>query len=564
MVGDEETFEEQDRGPVTYQESKEFNGQLHIISARDNAEARKVTFEIFGLDTNEILHLQYTYVEFDALFRFNAELMNPNRKEGRFHYVMQRLSLADNGNGGWRLILDEEPTEDAKPQMPVYDKLRKIPTGRMNYEERKRLRESMDTLNAKRADCIARRNAERNVRFMAHIEYIKEQARELEAERKVAIEEQRKETLIAKDRRAEEERKRIEQEIKMRAERVERVEAKEERTEEQDAQEIKEMHARYKAREDAKRQALEEWRRGRKAEKEKKRLVKEARERDQIEAAANREIVWKERDARIAKKALLYAKRIIASKDDGKKAEAMAERKATILAKQREERIEVFAEQLERSRLRQEAAEKEAAWYREQEELRRIPDRKERAAEARASTSRTSDSKKGGKQSKKSEAKEEAKEDKPVDAVEQRMREKLMQEKHNQYLEEKRQNFAADQDSKRNAREAALAKERKDAERLAAQQRLRDEQEKQVILQQKLQDERELKEQRANREVAMQRLREENIARKAKKGAQAGPGASPQKPDAAAPPPALPAAPPAAPPDNVDADPEGGGDGDAA
>eukprot|EP00971_Amphidinium_carterae_P293375 5824601-Amphidinium_carterae.2 len=37
--------------------------------------------------SKDALQMQYTYDEFDALFRFNATLMNPNRKEGRFHWV---------------------------------------------------------------------------------------------------------------------------------------------------------------------------------------------------------------------------------------------------------------------------------------------------------------------------------------------------------------------------------------------------------------------------------------------------------------------------------------------
>ena len=45
-----------------------------------------------------MFHIGYSYADFDQLFRFNAELMNPNRKEGRFHWIFERLAIVTVGD----------------------------------------------------------------------------------------------------------------------------------------------------------------------------------------------------------------------------------------------------------------------------------------------------------------------------------------------------------------------------------------------------------------------------------------------------------------------------------
>ncbi|CAE8586343.1 unnamed protein product, partial [Polarella glacialis] len=125
---DAEKAEEADKGALNYQESKDFNGECFLINVYDNTKKRAVTFEVYGLDTQDTLHLQYTYQEFDGLFRFNAELMNPNRKDGRFHWVAQRLGIAAVGKER-KLKLNPEPTEEVPmeassildPDVPMED-----------------------------------------------------------------------------------------------------------------------------------------------------------------------------------------------------------------------------------------------------------------------------------------------------------------------------------------------------------------------------------------------------------------------------------------------------------
>lgn len=76
--------------------------------------------------------------------RFNAELMNPNNREGRYHWICERLNFVSDGKGGRKLDLCE-PTDDI-PQMADKARNFKIPTGRMNYADRQRLRLEMERL----------------------------------------------------------------------------------------------------------------------------------------------------------------------------------------------------------------------------------------------------------------------------------------------------------------------------------------------------------------------------------------------------------------------------------
>eukprot|EP00438_Fugacium_kawagutii_P032112 Skav212436 [mRNA] locus=scaffold1479:283829:295999:+ [translate_table: standard] len=110
-------WSEQDKGPLVYQESKLFNGETFLINVYDHTKRRAVTFETHGLESQDQFHIQYSYQDFDGLFRFNAELMNPNRKEGRFHWISERLAILT--------------VPVSVPELPIYETVRKIPTGRM-------------------------------------------------------------------------------------------------------------------------------------------------------------------------------------------------------------------------------------------------------------------------------------------------------------------------------------------------------------------------------------------------------------------------------------------------
>merc|ERR1719428_1460372 len=112
--------------------------------------------------------------------------MNPNRKEGRFHYIIERLSIVTI-NKDRVLKLMPEPTEEV-PQLPVYETTRKIPTGRMDLKERQRLREQMDMLDIRRAENIAKKRQATKQRILAHIMRLKEEDKKRKEEQEQKIE----------------------------------------------------------------------------------------------------------------------------------------------------------------------------------------------------------------------------------------------------------------------------------------------------------------------------------------------------------------------------------------
>merc|ERR1719326_1329619 len=183
------TMDEQDKGHLTYQESKVFHAEPHLCSVYDHPKRRIVTFEVYGLDTQDMLHKQYTYNEFDSLFRFNAELMNPNRKEGRYHWVIERLEIGQVGQER-KLRLAAEVTKEV-PETPIYETTRKIPTGRMDLKERQKLRDQMDMLNIKREEKIRAKKEASKKKFLEHIFWLQEENKRREREQEASIAQER-------------------------------------------------------------------------------------------------------------------------------------------------------------------------------------------------------------------------------------------------------------------------------------------------------------------------------------------------------------------------------------
>lgn len=139
---------------ISHQESKNLDGEPHIITVFDKTEEGLYQLEAFSLSSSETIKCKYSYHEFNAIFRFNAELMNPNKKKQRWHWIFDRLVFQSDGRGGRKLNIHFEPTEQS--QDPILLR-QKIPIGKMDYTERQRLRDEMDRLDIKRTENITQR-----------------------------------------------------------------------------------------------------------------------------------------------------------------------------------------------------------------------------------------------------------------------------------------------------------------------------------------------------------------------------------------------------------------------
>eukprot|EP00927_Polykrikos_kofoidii_P066281 TRINITY_DN6190_c0_g1_i1.p1 TRINITY_DN6190_c0_g1~~TRINITY_DN6190_c0_g1_i1.p1 ORF type:complete len:535 (-),score=149.62 TRINITY_DN6190_c0_g1_i1:81-1685(-) len=446
-VGEEETVEEMDKGPMTYQESKDFHSEPHLLNVYDSTTKRVITFESYGLDTQAMLYLMYDYQAFDNLFRFNAELMNPNRKEGRFHFVIERLVINVIG-GDRKLQLGEKPTEETS-QLPIYETVRKIPTGRMDLKERQRLREQMDMLDIRRAENIARKRLAARERFMKHVTALKEDAARRKEEQDRKMEEERQFRYKSKEdqeKKDEEELKTFESKARVRRK---AVELREQRTEEQEEFELARLRLRWKA-----------------SDAEKARVMAAAREKLSKQQAADREQaeqlgkkredaknarakVWAIIDGTVKARQDAWLQRIFEAKADKAREEKMrVERKREYVEECLSIRHPIFAAQLRRFEERNLAREAEGEAVTAYQDGRRIAPKEktkgsfaknkkveEKAPERPKKTKKDDDAK----------AKEKEKEDagvdveKVLDAVESKMRAEMEEERRRARLETMRE-----------------------------------------------------------------------------------------------------------------------------
>jgi len=218
--------EEQGKGKVVYQECKVIDGESFLVNVVDNSTKQVLTFEAFSTETTEIFPCEWEYGEFDKVFRFNAELMNPNKREGRYHWIIERLAFCSDGKGGRKLIQQPGAT-DAIPQKPIREFAAKIPTGRLNYAERAKLREDMDRLERTRTENIKRKREATRERFLQWVDAVRQDVARKKAERAATVkaeQEQRLADQVEQRRVEEQERLRMQQ---LEEERESRIEARE-------------------------------------------------------------------------------------------------------------------------------------------------------------------------------------------------------------------------------------------------------------------------------------------------------------------------------------------------
>lgn len=498
-------MDEQDKGLLTYQETKVFHAEPFLCSVYDNNKQRRVTFEVYGLDTQDMLHKQYTYNEFDGLFRFNAELMNPNRKEGRYHWVIERLEIGQVGTDR-KLRLAAEVTKEV-PELPIYETTRKIPTGRMDLKERQRLRDQMDMLNIKREAKIRAKKEASKKKFLEHIFNLQEDAKRREIEQEEAIAKEREKRYQWQvQAEAEEEEEEARTAVLQKHRRV-AADNKDRLHEEKEEEDLRQLRIRWrevdaeKAREINEARARKERNLAMQAEQDKQRREKER------DLQSKREAAWDGRDKRVKKKLQDKVDRALEKIPELKRLANLAvERNNEYLQDWNDRRWPVFEAQLERSRDRQAQREAEADAVKLYHDQRSIPKKvKTKGKKGKAKPKEKAPKKEGKKGAKEDPA--DATEDgdgkkdaeKIVDGVEAKMREQMAEIKRRQDLNAKREEktkekenrvkqaelrriedfkkkVLAQQDAKQNsANERRLVLQTKEEERIRALERQKEE-----------------------------------------------------------------------------------------
>mmetsp|Transcript_35765 Transcript_35765/g.64873 ORF Transcript_35765/g.64873 Transcript_35765/m.64873 type:complete len:518 (+) Transcript_35765:90-1643(+) len=504
MTTETESYDEQDKGPLVYQESKVFNRESFLINVYDNTKNRVVTFETYGLETQDQFHIQYNYADFDGLFRFNAELMNPNRKEGRFHWVAERLAIHTVGKDH-KLKLNPEPTEEV-PQLPIYETIRKIPTGRMDLKERQKLREQMDMLDIKRSENIAKRKAASRAQFLKHLFWLKEEDKRLKAEQdeKLAAERQRRVQM-----KEDTEKKNIEadkNEKEKQRQRRKNVEVKEERTEEQDAEEYKQLRARWKMRDNERAKAIAEARARKAADDEEARQTKKQERKKADDIQNRRQTMWNGRDDRIKRKNNTWLRNVLDIKAERQRLAKMRnERNQEYIRILHETRQPIFEAQLKRQQERVQAAEAVQSSTEAYLEKRSIPKKVKKKGKNK--------DKADGKKGKKGEDKE-TDTDKVLDAVEAKMRAEMEEQARRGKFERLRLDRQADIEEKRKQRLLNHMKDVRESHRKMESAMEQKASERKLVIQQKEAERNAMEERKKMDLERLERTREANIEKR--------------------------------------------------
>mmetsp|Transcript_3546 Transcript_3546/g.5838 ORF Transcript_3546/g.5838 Transcript_3546/m.5838 type:complete len:537 (+) Transcript_3546:118-1728(+) len=518
-VGDEETMDEQDKGPLTYQESKVYHSEPHINNVYDNTKRRVVTFEVYGLDTQDMLWLQYNQQEFDNLFRFNADLMNPNRKAGRYHWVIKRLEIAQVA-GKPTLRLANEPTKE-EPELPIYEEQRKIPTGRMDLKARKRLRDQMDMLKIKREENIRKKREVSKGKFLKHIFQQKEIAVEKQREVNEKIEAERQARAQFKEELEEqeaEEAKKVQELAKVR--RI-HAEAKDRAHEEKEEEDLRNLRLRWKAADAEKARIIAEAHKKRQKELIEREQMAQAHKEHMKELQAKREVAWELRDKRVQRKQAALVNKALALLPERKRMEDLRrERTQEYIKDLHNDRQPIFGAQLERANEREEERKAEAervAAYIEEHALPKKVNTKGKKAKKHPSSA--AKKKQAEKQAQEAEGKEGAPEDKKetteriVDAVEMKMRAEMAEQQRRGKLDSKRAENLAAKEEARKQRELIRIQQYKSTVRIAKENAEKEAEERRLIIQEREDERFRAEERRKQADEKLRDVREKNEAR---------------------------------------------------
>jgi hypothetical protein len=89
---------------LVHQEGKLLESLYYIISIYDSVNTREIQIFAYELETTVVYTLTYTYTEFDKLFIYSTELMNPSNVEGRFNFILDHLAFVGK-NGVKELVV---------------------------------------------------------------------------------------------------------------------------------------------------------------------------------------------------------------------------------------------------------------------------------------------------------------------------------------------------------------------------------------------------------------------------------------------------------------------------
>lgn len=105
------------QGGLVFQEGKCIDGEYYIVAVYDDPASSYITFSAYELENDSTYTYPFKYSEFDHLFRFDPERINPANQDGRYDWVIKRLDFIVNAQGKKMLCLAQEPTPEEDEDM---------------------------------------------------------------------------------------------------------------------------------------------------------------------------------------------------------------------------------------------------------------------------------------------------------------------------------------------------------------------------------------------------------------------------------------------------------------
>lgn len=96
-------------------------GEYYIIAVYDDPGSSTLSFSAYELENDVTYTYPLTYSQFDSLFRYDSELMNPAAQDGRFRWIIQRLDFVQDKRGQKVLCLSEEETAEFQEDEELVD-----------------------------------------------------------------------------------------------------------------------------------------------------------------------------------------------------------------------------------------------------------------------------------------------------------------------------------------------------------------------------------------------------------------------------------------------------------
>lgn len=191
-------------GSLIYQEGKNIEGDYYVVAVYDDPQECTISFSAYELENDQTFTYPFHYSEFDDLFRFDSELMNPSNQDARFTWVIERLDFVQDARGQKVLCIGQEPTQDVEDDEALVEEKPQatsaVPTqtgGKITAATRAKLIKELDTHNDDKLHEVLVRSEGARKRFLAEL-HAKRQLEQLKAAQRLQKADDEREARLAK------------------------------------------------------------------------------------------------------------------------------------------------------------------------------------------------------------------------------------------------------------------------------------------------------------------------------------------------------------------------------